>query len=98
MKYITRYTGNRIKVCCIEDLDFQPSIDYLFTFTNTYTCKEYLMTLKGDFCGECAEFNFIEQCDGTGALDIPVGIYILVITKTTDDSVLFKTDQLRVQL
>ena len=97
MNYITKDKGNRVKLCCVADKDFQPSVDYLFTFTSPYCCTEYTMTLQGDFCGTCAEFFFTDKCDDSEDLNIPVGIYRLVITKTTDNSVLYKTDQLRVQ-
>jgi len=55
------------------------------------------MILQGDFCGTCAEFIFTDMCDDSGDINLPVGLYGLVITKISDNSVLYKTDQLRVQ-
>ena len=95
--YITQDKQNRIKLCCIEGLGFSPTIDYKFTFVHNFFCsKIFEMTIQGGFCGECAEFIFDVQCDDSGDLSIPMGIYTLTIVNTVDDSILFTNDQVRV--
>ena len=97
VRYITKDTSNRLKFCCISDKDFQISTDYLFTFKNRFCGNEYTMNLQGVFCGSCAEFTFIEDCNTGVDISIPIGLYCLVVTKSTDQSILFKTDEIRVQ-
>ena len=55
------------------------------------------MTIQGQFCGDYAEFNFDVQCDGSGDISIPKGIYTLTIVDTTDSSIFYTNDQVRVQ-
>jgi len=97
VNYLTKDTTNRLKFCCISGKNFEIDTDYLFTFKERACGREYTMTLQGIFCGNCAEFNFIENCNTGVDISIPIGLYCLIVTKTTDDSILFKTDQFRVQ-
>lgn len=97
VRYITKGTSNRVKICCIEDKNFETTTDYTFTFTNKSCCKEIIMTLNGDFCGSCAEFIFSENCDGSKDIALPRGIYKLEIVSDLDGTVLYSYDQIRVQ-
>lgn len=95
VRYITRSSSNRIKICEIEDKNFTTTNDYHFIFTSN--CGVYEMSLNGDYCGICAEFNFVENCDGSGDISLPIGIYKLEIVSSLDQTILYKYDQVRVQ-
>lgn len=95
VRYITQSSSNRIKICDISDKNFTITTDYVFKFTSR--CNEYELTLKGNYCGECAEFSFVENCDGSGDVSLPRGIYKLEVISSLDQTILYKYDQVRVQ-
>lgn len=95
MIYITRSSNNRIKICDIEDKNFSVNTDYNFVFSGK--CSEHTMVLRGTYCGACVEFNFTENCDGSGDISIPRGVYCLEVISSLDQTVLFKHHQVRVQ-
>lgn len=93
--YITKNKNNRIKISCVDVDLFNPLDDYEFLFEG---CGQYTMLLKGSVCSEYIEFEFEDNCSGLADINLPYGIYCLTITNTADNSIIYKSTQVRVQL
>lgn len=93
--YITKNKANRIKVGCVDVDTFSALTEYLFTFTG---CKQHTMSLTGSLCESYIEFEFTDNCDGLADINLPYGKYCLTITDTTDNTIIFQSTQVRVQV